>query len=90
MRLSYYGGGHYDSVAAIESLGSPGGMPPSVGDEAGAGMSGDADAAAAAAAARGGLLGGAGVGSLTPEPGQLEQAALERSKLRAAEAGSGR
>ncbi|CAM9660983.1 unnamed protein product, partial [Scytosiphon promiscuus] len=96
MRLSYYGGGHYDSVAPIESTAAPGRLVPSVGDEAAAGAGGPGAAdAATAAVTSGDLLGGAvagaaGAASLTPEPGQLEQAALERSKRRSAEAGSGR
>lgn len=70
MRLSYYGGGHYDSVSPIfdrtitvettrgERLRAPGAM---------------------------GIAHGR-----TPAPGELEEAALERSRRRKAETGSGR
>lgn len=85
MRLSYYGGGHYDSVAPVDGRASSGMMLPPV----------DRVAAVAAGTAGEGVLGTAGgtAGAAlpaTPEPGQLEDAALERSRRRAAEAGSGR
>lgn len=83
MRLSYYGGGHYDSVAPLDS------QPLLVGDAAG-----PADASASAgsggAGESGTAAGAPGAVSPAPEPGQLEEAALERSKIRAAEVGSGR
>lgn len=63
MRLSYYGGGHYDSVYPIV-----GGL-----------------------ASGGGMFERAGVVLDPPlEPGRLEEEALERSRRRVAEAGSGR
>ncbi|CAM9486523.1 unnamed protein product [Pylaiella littoralis] len=111
MRLSYYGGGHYDSVAPIDSpassgmISSPLGGGVTAGAGAGAGAAEGAAAfsgggAAAEAATSGGLgtaatgaagaAGAAGAPVPIPEPGQLEDAALERSRRRAAEAGSGR
>lgn len=77
MRLSYYGGGHYDSVSPIDEPYS--GNPP-VGEEGvGRGRRG------------GGSFGPAsGVAEPVREPGQLEDEALERSRRRAAEASSGR
>lgn len=92
MRLSYYGGGHYDSVAPITDSPAPSGvvLPPVVeaagvtsASAGGAAVSPDASASGTAADAAGAVL-------LVPEPGQLEEAALERSRRRAAEAGSGR
>ncbi|CBN78161.1 conserved unknown protein [Ectocarpus siliculosus] len=86
MRLSYYGGGHYDSVAPLDS------QPPLVGDAAGpAGASASAGSGGAGGVGESGAAAGAADAvSPAPEPGQLEEAALERSKIRAAEVGSGR
>lgn len=80
MRLSYYGGGHYDSVSPI----------PVVGDALGP--------ASAQAAAEGMVLDAGRAGhpptleavEPPPEPGRLEEEALERSRRRAALAGNGR
>lgn len=90
MRLSYYGGGHYDSVAQLVDSPPPAGvvLPPVVeaaraADAGGAAASPDASASGTAAGAAGAVV-------PAPEPGQLEDAALERSRRRAAEAGSGR
>lgn len=70
MRLSYYGGGHYDSVSPIfdrtltvdTTRGERLRVPSAMGFAHGR----------------------------TPAPGELEEAALERSRRRKAEAGSGR
>lgn len=90
MRLSYYGGGHYDSVAPVDGP-APSGvlLPPAVVEAAGAASAGGA-AASPGASAGGAAADAAGAVVPGPEPGQLEEAALERSRRRAAEAGSGR
>lgn len=91
MRLSYYGGGHYDSVALITDSPAPSGvvLPPVV--EAAEATSGGGAAASPDASASGtAAADAAGAVLPAPEPGQLEEAALERSRRRAAEAGSGR
>lgn len=118
MRLSYYGGGHYDSVAPIDSP-VPSAMDVSpLGEGAAAGAAGAAATSSgggpavdlpasggqlgtvatdvagavdnAGTAVNAGAAGAAGAPLVIPEPGQLEDAALERSRRRAAEAGSGR
>eukprot|EP00752_Nemacystus_decipiens_P011076 g9840.t1 len=90
MRLSYYGGGHYDSVAPITDSLAPSEvvLPPVV--EAAAATSAGGAAAPPDASRSGTAADGAAAVSPIPEPGQLEEAALERSRRRAADAGSGR
>jgi len=84
MRLSYYGGGHYDSVAPIDDRAPSGISLPPVGGVATATAMASEDLLETAGGTAGAVL------PTTPEPGQLEDAALERSRRRAAEAGSGR
>lgn len=74
MRLSYYGGGHYDSVSPI--IVAREAARPSTLAVAGVGRAGQS------------LV--AGVVEPAPEPGWLEEEALERSRRRAALAGDGR
>ena len=91
MRLSYYGGGHYDSVAPITDSPAPSGVVlPSVVEAAGAASAGGAAAPPDASASGTAAADAVGAVLPVPEPGQLEEAALERSRRRAAEAGSGR
>lgn len=90
MRLSYYGGGHYDSVAPLDSPAPSGVAAPPAVESAGATSAGGATASSNSPSS-GTAADAAGVAvSPTPEPGQLEEAALERSRRRTAEAGSGR
>lgn len=76
MRLSYYGGGHYDSIAPFQNFPMTGSVTLGVGlSQSSSDM----------------VLGLGGVIAETqPEPGRLEEEALERSRQRAAEAGDGR
>lgn len=87
MRLSYYGGGHYDSVSVIgdpvRAADTEGGLSPRVMQGSGAGVEDS---------------GASGVGAGTAEvavepilePGRLEEDALERSRRRATEGCGGR
>lgn len=84
MRLSYYGGGHYDSLSSIQ-------------DGAGSGAGGARGGGAIAPSSSVGVAhcdtGFETVGTGAdppPEPGKLEDEALERSRRRAALAGDGR
>ena len=81
MRLSYYGGGHYDSVSPIDDDPYSAASPV---EEEGAGVAGPATTGAFYRPASGVIA------EAVPEPGQLEEVALERSRKRAAEASGGR
>lgn len=88
MRLSYYGGGHYDSVSPIDvprrAADVEGGLSPVA-------MQGSGGAGVERPAASGAGAGAAEVSvEAIPEPGRLEVDALERSRRRATESGGGR